>query len=342
LFVAPFLVAYVVWAGRRDLRARLWLLPAAAGLGLLGLSVYLYLPLAALRNPPLAYNHPTTLDAVLWLVTGQQFRYQFGLFSANGPAELIASLPALADIAVRRATPVLPLLGLAGLPVLVVRRPAFGLTCVAILLTGIFVWATYLQLEHYLLVPWVIVAIGAGVALDAIANGLARIWRRLVPPRGRSLEAGAIVGAAALGFAAVLAGLNWAASDRSGDHAGDEYVAQVFEALPPGAAVVSYWDPTMPLWYGQFVEGMRPDVLVVDDSNIAYDGLGSSVQDIESLICERPVFVMRVNEVDLAPILARYRLAPFLTVRSSALGPTAVLDQAMFRVERPTSGCPGG
>ena len=62
LFVAPFVVAYVLWAGRRELLARPWLLLLGGGAGLLGLAVYLYIPLAALRNPALPYNHPTTLD----------------------------------------------------------------------------------------------------------------------------------------------------------------------------------------------------------------------------------------------------------------------------------------
>ena len=109
--------------------------------------------------------------------------------------------------------------------------------------------------------------------------------------------------------------------------------------ISSNAAVISYWDPTAPLWYAQHVEGQRPDVLIVDDSNIVYENWGDSVHRIAALICDRPVFVLRINETDLAPIRLRYGVTPFLTVRSSALGPTAVLDQAVLRVERPSGAC---
>ena len=35
---------------------------------------------------------------------------------------------------------------------------------------GIDVWANYLHLEHYLLVPWLLLGIGVAVALDAGAT----------------------------------------------------------------------------------------------------------------------------------------------------------------------------
>ena len=338
LFVAPFLVVAVVWARRDELRRRPWLLLATAAATLGGLMVYLYVPLAALQNPPLAYNHPVTLDGVLWLATGTQFRYQFDLLSPKGPADLIANLPNLAWTLTMRATPVLPVLGLAGLPILVRRRPAMGLAYVGIVLTGIYVWATYQRLEHYLLVPFLILALGAAVALDAAMHALGRRRRRFGRDE-RVMAVGFVAGALAVGFAVVLAAVNWGASDRSGDRSGDVYVAAVFGSLPADAAIVSYWDPTAPLWYAQHVEGQRPDVLIVDDSNIVYENWGDAGHRIASLICERPVFLMRTGENDLARLRQTWTLTPFLTVRSSALGPTAVIDQQIFRVERPSSGC---
>ena len=339
IFVAPFLVVFAVWSGRSALRDRPWILVATVGLSVLGLAVYLYVPWAASRNPPLGYNHPVTLDSVLWLVTGEQFRYQFDLLSPNGPGEFVNNLPTLARIAADEATIVLPVLGIIGLPFLFRRRPAFGLTVVATLITGGFVWATYQRLEHYLLVPFLLIAIGAGVALDASANGLVALVRRTRRRDDPRLTGtvGLTVGLAAVAFAGVLVGVNWSASDRSNDHGGDDYVAGLFRALPPDAMIVSYWDPTGPLWYGQHVEGLRPDVQIVDDSNIAYDGRGDALDWIASAICDRPVFIMRITNDDVQEIRNHYALTKFLTVRSSALGPTAVLNQDVYRVEPPSS-----
>ena len=109
------------------------------------------------------------------------------------------------------------------------------------------------------------------VALEWVA-GVAAGRRRQVA----SLHGGVLVGAAALIFAFGLWTINWSASDRSGDRSGQEYVDAVFSALPPGAAIISHWGASTPLWHGQFVEGMRPDVLIVDDTNIVYERLGHS------------------------------------------------------------------
>ena len=45
-----------------------------------------------------------------------------------------------------------------------------------------------------------------------------------------------------------------------------------------------------PLWYAPLVDGLRPDLLVVDDTNIVYEGWGNREARIASVICERPVF----------------------------------------------------
>jgi hypothetical protein len=329
VFAAPFVGLFALWSGRRAFGARPWLVGVAALAGLAGLAVYLYIPIAASLGPPLPYNHPVTLDAVWWLVTGRQFRDQFDFFAAGGPQTFIDALPSLWSLLVGRGSAVLPVLGMAGLALLVRRRPAFGLACAGILLSHLYVWANYLELEHYLLVPWLLLAIGAGVAVDAIAHAVAELLPR---PRARR-GAIAMTGAIALVLVARLAIANWEASDRSVDHGGDAYVAAVMEALPAGAAILSIWDASTPLWHARFVLGERPDVLVVDDTNVVYEGWGSRENRIASLICDRPVFILRLDESDLEPTRQAYRLEPFLEVRIGQGGPTATAERELYRVE---------
>lgn len=328
LFIAPFVAIFVLWAGRREILARPWILVPALVAVLVGLAVYLYVPLAASQSPPLPYNHPVTLDGVLWLVGGTQFRGQFDFLSPKGPGEFVAALPALWAVLAGRATPILPILGMAGLAVLVRRRPSFGLLCAAILISGVYVWANYLQLEHYLLVPWLLLAIGASVALEWIAGAMARWPRRIATAHG-----GVLVGAAALTFALALGTINWSASDRSGDRSGQTYLDAVFAALPPDAAILSYWDASTPLWHGQHVQGSRPDVLIVDDTNIVYEHWGTREERIAALICRRPVFILRLDDRDLTPTRRTFRLEPFMTVRVAAGEPSAAFERPIFRVE---------
>ena len=328
LFIAPFVAVFVLWAGRRELLARPWILLPALGAGALGLAVYLYIPLAAAQSPPLPYNHPVTWDAVFWLVSGTQFRGQFDFLSSNGPNEFMAALPALGELLVVRGTLLLPVLGLVGLAILARRRPAFGLLCVAILVSGAYIWANYLELEHYLLVPWLVLAIGLAVVLEWLAGALPRGL-----PQASRLDRGALVGAGGLAFALALGALNWSVSDRSGDRSGQEYVDEVFAALPPDAAILSYWGASTPLWHGRWVQGSRPDVLIVDDTNIVYEGWGTKEARIASLICERPVFLLRPFDRDLEATREAYRLELFLVVPVAGGGPGAATTRPIFRVE---------
>ena len=342
VFVAPFVVLFVLWVGRREIAARPWVMVAAAVAELAGLATYLYIPIAASLSPPLAYNHPVTLDAFLWLVSGTQFRGQFGFLSPDGLSEFGGSLSALWPLLVQRATPAVPVLGAIGLALLIRRRPAFGLMCVAILLANVYFWATYLRLEHYLLVPWLVLAIGMGVALESAARALSArlpIARgRAADPRGQParvprFDAGALVGATALAFAIWLAGASWTASDRSGDRTAEAFADAVLGALPPNAAILSEWDASTPLWHARYVLDQRPDVLIVDDTNIVYEGWGTRERRIGSLICERPVFILRLEDADLEPTRAAYRLAPFIMVSVALGGPLAAVTRPVFRVE---------
>jgi hypothetical protein len=348
IFVAPFVALFVLWVGRREIISRPWILLAGAGAAVVGLMVYLYIPIAASRVPPpaLEYNHPATLDAIWWLISGTQFRGQFDFLSAAGPGKFIASLPRLWDLLVGRATPVLPLLGAGGLAVLVWRRPAFGAMCVAILVLGCYVWANYLELEHYLLVPWLIVGIGAAVGLQAIAGAVGfALSRAGFSGVGRWSNAGVAcvaVGCVGLVLAVLLGSTNWAGADRSHDTSGSDYVNTVMTSLPENAAILSEWDASTPLWHGQQVLGLRPDVIVVDDSNIVYEGWVTREKRIEALICERPVFILRLSDRDLVPTRQEFQVTRFIVVGVAYGGPSAAAARPIYRVEpRDPSACPG-
>jgi hypothetical protein len=328
LFVAPFVALFVLWVGRREIAASPWLLVKAIAAGLLSAGVYLYIPIAAAGGPPLPYNDPVTFEAVLWLVSGAQFRGQFAFLSAGGLSEFVGSLPALWQVLADRGTLLLPIVGGIGLALLVRQRPAFGLMCAAILTINLYIWATYLRLEHYLLVPWLILVLGTGVALEAAARALdAR-----APSSLATLGVGRLVGAATLALAVGLTAANWTGADRSADRSADTFVDTVLTALPPDAAILSEWDASTPLWHAKYVLDRRPDILIVDDTNIVYEGWGSRENRIASLICERPVFILRLTDADLVPTQAAYRLEPFTTVKVALGGPSASVRRPIYRV----------
>lgn len=335
-FVAPMFALFALWTVRWTLigQQRLVLVPAVAGLA--GLAVYLYIPIAASFSPPLPYNHPTTLAAFVFLVTGEQFRGQYGgLFTTASLDALASGLPALWSTALSRTTAILPFLGLVGLAILVVRRTAFGIACAAALLVGIHIWANYLRLEHYLLVPWLLLGIGAAVALE----GIARQAGAGLPLRIRR-AAGPAIALAAVILAGVQVASTLPTVDLSGDRSARAYVDALFGALPPNAVILSFWGPSPPLWHAQLVLGERPDVLVVDDTNIVYEGWGTREARIASVICSRPVFILPVNEGILKPTREQYIVTEVLTVRVGALGPTAQYRLPVYRVDPRPGTCP--
>ena len=65
--------------------------------------------------------------------------------------------------------------------------------------------------------------------------------------------------------------------------------------LPARSVVLSWWSVSTTLWYGQKVEGLRPDVFVVDDRTRVDQNLGQVADVIRMYLGRRPVFVDRLD-----------------------------------------------
>ena len=65
--------------------------------------------------------------------------------------------------------------------------------------------------------------------------------------------------------------------------------------LPDGSVIVSWWDTSTTLWYGQKVDGLRPDILIVDDSNVVNDNFGDVRNVMDRYLGQRPVFLLRLS-----------------------------------------------
>jgi hypothetical protein len=264
----------------------------------------------------------------VFLVAGEQFQGQYdGLFTLASLGRMVDAMGSLSALVVDAATVVVPVAGVIGVGVLLVKRTAFGLALLGVLLVGIDIWANYLELEHYLLVPFLVLGIGMAVAAE---GGV-----RLLEDRGPRLASnGAAMAAAVAGGVLVVAlvGINLPRSDRSADVSGQTYVDTLFAALPADAAVLSFWGASTPLWHAQQVLGERPDVLVVDDTNIVYEGWGTRENRIATLICKRPVYILRPSGTDLDPTRARYDLTQVLTVTVGIGGPSGTWPVPVYRV----------
>ncbi len=305
LLLAPGIAAFVLLVVPRILW-RQWRLVLAclAVVALAATAVYLYLPIRSAMDPALDYADPETWERFWYVVLGEQFQGSYGPLPplpellAGVWAELVRNLGALAILTLAGA-----LLGL-------VRHPR--LTVLGLLWFG----GTWLfavgypnaAIERYYLVPLLIAALLAGLAADAVWDVLRDLLRRPGRALGYRLATGTLV-VALLGLAAGPAVERRDALDAGDDTWGRQIVEATFEAVEPEAVIISWWSFSTPLWYGQFVEGRRPDVTVIDDRDILDDGYGDVAGAIEAYLQERPVYVIRLAR-DVQALDDAYLLEP--------------------------------
>ncbi len=311
LTVAPFIVAGALWLGWRTIRARPLVLAGAGLEFLLGLAVYLYLPLRSLDHPPFMYADLSNWNVLLAHVSGQEFRNKMAFLSADGAARFAQQL------AQWLAPPQGPILlavlagALVGALVLLRRRTAFALVLLGLLLANLYITSTYdpARQDQYLFASILIVALFLGVAAEAALAALA--------PRRR--WAAALVALVPL----VLLLTTWSAVDQSGNHDGDRFVDTVLADLPANAALYTYWDAATPLRYAQLVEGRRPDVAVITDS-----------RQIAGLVAAgRTVYALQMFEGLVNPLRATYRLTPIAEIGLPYGDITAPYPRSLWRLD---------
>lgn len=280
--------------------------------------LYLQLPLRAGPFPaPLVYGHPDTWGGFWEIVLARQFQGDLAGLDVIGEITGLARF-ALAQLGVLAV--VLPAAFLAT----AFRHPRYALLSgTAVAVTCVFA-ASYqnANIERYYLGPalfaWTWLAITAGWLADAV---LARATGDdgddsaldIAPARGRlTLRASVAVVLAIALLVPTGVALNprWRAVDRSADTIMRAWLDDLMASLEPDAVIVSWWSFSTPIWYGQLVEGSRPDVLLIDDSNLVNDHLGTAEDVIERYLGIRPVYVIRSSPSDIDALAVRYAIEP--------------------------------
>lgn len=216
---------------------------------------YDYVSLAQLGGGWLVHLFPR--NAPLWSVQVMDLLRAFGgnFLWLRGSGGALGVLPAL--------------LGLVGIALLWLRNRRLALALVLLLCVQVILTVLYFNIpanffrpftRHYLpifVTFAVFIAYGLGEVLRALwAWGRSRSRRWLVAAPAGSLLA--LVPAAQLVH-------NWRAIDASDRWFTEDYATNALRGLPPHAIIFTNGDnDTFPLWYVQAVEGVRPDVQVVN------------------------------------------------------------------------------
>ena len=83
--------------------------------------------------------------------------------------------------------------------------------------------------------------------------------------------------------------------DRSHDKGARAWMEATLRAVEQNAVIVSWWNYSTALWYGRWVEGLRPDVTIIDDRTILDDGYGTAQNAIDAFLGSRPVYLIRLD-----------------------------------------------
>lgn len=232
-----------------------WL--AAGGLFLLGLSVYLFIPL---RWPALHDGRWMTPGAFLRYVSGGQFHGALRLDGWQDPTRwrvvgrLLHQPFGWAGLA----------LAAVGAAALALRRrralALTGVTFAAFFLYGLNYYVA--DIAVFLLPAHLILAVWIGVGVTKLAQRLAAVLETRVPPLSALAGPAAVVLFALMPLTAFWT--NLPAVDRSGDRDARAWGRYVLDQpLREGGAVLADPKRFAPLYYLQQVEGVRPDLDII-------------------------------------------------------------------------------
>jgi hypothetical protein len=221
---------------------------------LLGLSVYLYLPIRAAAPPVMNWGNTASVERFLWHLSGKQYRVwitfftesagrQFAYFR-NGLMEEFAYVGVVAAII--------------GIVVLWRAHRKLAVTTVLLFLTCVLYSINYdiHDIDSYFLLSYIVIGLWAGCGLLFAA----------------SLVAGSFRGKAGVTYVCLIMlclaplALHHRNTDETQNYLVEDYTRNMFSSVQPDALVLSYqWDYWVSAsYYYQLVKGVRPDVAVVD------------------------------------------------------------------------------
>jgi hypothetical protein len=239
--------------------ASLWRCAAAL---VAGLSVYLYVPLRALADPPPGVNNPHNLAQLWQLLSAPAYRqFMFHLSAAQVGLRALHFLQQM----VRELGP----FGIAGalLGIGLCLRRDWRLAVALLVLIGADVAYAVnydiFDIYAYFMPAYLALAMFLAIGLErALAGGekaMALLQRgiedSLTRPRRIALAAAVLTYLPVWCFSA-----NFRPVDASRNYAADDAARNTFAAVERGAIIIGDWYSIAPLGYLKYVEGLRPDV----------------------------------------------------------------------------------
>ncbi len=244
----------------------------AAGVGILGLCALLYLPIRSLTHPEVNFGAPHTLERFFWTLRGAAFSKSANLEHVSSP--VVDTFQVLLALGEALTVPLLffALYGAwVGVRSQSTRRITGFFLGIVLLCCGARVLLGFdpeTPDHHAYLLP----AILSLYLLAAL--GIAHLTSLALQAKRPLPKAPALVAVALLLLPPIQLASNWKSSDQSDAWASDDMAHWELESLPPRSLLLlAYFQSSFRVWAMHSVEGLRPDVAVLDRSFLTYPGM---------------------------------------------------------------------
>jgi tetratricopeptide (TPR) repeat protein len=242
------------YKSRRLAYAALW--------ALAGLSIYVYLPIAASRSPVMNWGDPRTFERFWWHVTGRQYQVFF-VWSFQTMASQLGDFIKLAVTQFGPAwLPVAPALVIAGFVAIYRRdRALFWFLTLAVAADLIYCLGYEIaeDKDAYYLTSIMAATIAAGFGAHWLIKKVPE-WTHLSSNLARYL---AVASIALVLIIALVANLSY--DNRSRYFIATDYLDNIYSAIEPGGMLLTRdWQVYSPSLYQREIEHRREDVVAID------------------------------------------------------------------------------
>jgi len=227
-----------------------------------GLSIYVYLPIAASRSPVMNWGDPRTFEHFWWHITGRQYQVFFVWSLATMASQLGDFIKLAATQFGPALLPLAPVLAISGFAVIYRRdRALFWFLTLAMAADLIYCLGYEIaeDKDAYYLPVIMSAAIAAGFGTRWLIRKIME-WKRIPSKPARYL---AVASTAVVLIVALVANLPY--NNRSRYFIATDYLDNIYSAIEPGGMLLTRdWQVYSPSLYQREIEHRREDVVAID------------------------------------------------------------------------------
>ena len=247
--------------------------PWTLGPLILGLGIYVYLPIRAAQNPSVNWGNADTFSGFAWMLSGRVYQdYVFGVPLGSIPSRVLEWV----ELVFSQFNPLGLFIGMIAVVPLRMRAPGFLVMSLASMAILTVYSITYNSVDSDVLtIPTLIifslwVGVGFMFALSNISTWARNANRGLNLSRARIVSAAvthstllsAVIVFGALPVTSLI--LNYGSQDLSSDNRAYAHASEILAAVPDGSLVMSAEEGSaFSLWYMRFVEDKERDVVPI-------------------------------------------------------------------------------